>query len=1056
VATVYIDYEARAASLKAVTDTIINANKQIGDSAEAAAKEGADAYKAMGKSMSAAFSSQEVSKALNSNIANINKNRDALTKLTGESIKFGKAAITLGGQIKQNAAETLKAKEALANYQKTLQDTNKGTDTTEKRTQSLKGRLRELKEELSALETAGQDGTQAFQKLSIEAGKLQDQIGDTQERVKVLASDTFKFDAAVGAVKGLAAGFAIAQGAAAAFGVDSEDLNKTIARTQGALALLTGLQEIANLVTGQGATKIALQNIFMKEKIVTTTAAAGATTALATAEEGAAVATLATKKSLDLLKIAIAGTGIGLLVLALGALYTIYQRNAEATKRFEDAQKSANDELAKSKITIKELADKQIELDEQLLVSQGKLTQSAADKNKIEREGTKKSIAEIRPLIVERLKLEKIAEEQRQQVVNAQKDSDKLAGIENKNVRKKYDDALRFAKAQLAISDNLTAQLTADINKILQANNKAAATSKGIINSEDAKQAAQDAQDAADKARDNAIKQRELNNKLIEDRLKAELNGLKVLEIANGESTQNKIDQAKKEAEIETANAKASITNAQLRASTIELIDAQLAEKIEQINLDATTKAIESEVKLLEAKRIRGTATIEDEIAIANKTFDIEKNRLQALIDANKATNADLEILTANHDKKVLDIKAKGIQEEYNLRVQGYELLKMLGATTLEDELTLIRARGEAELKANELSNATLAVKEANRLSIIAKTDKQITDAKVVEVNKRIDLENAEAQASLTLGQATYDQRVKLIEDEGQKQINLLDKKLMGEEEYNAAVLKINADTTAKLNAEQDARVDKAFEVANAVLSSFESINEISKIASEQRINDITASSDAELAAINNSDQLERDKIKQREALAKRTQAKINQEKQKQAIKDKALAIFEVGINTASAIVKTGSQLGYPAAIPFQIAAGLVGAAQLAAILATPPPKFEKGGEIGGKRHSQGGTIVEAEQGEYIVNRKQTSTHRRELNALNQSSDAFKKLINERYVRPALMNYMLNSKSKEMGVNVNATLNSKTMESELKGLRKDIRGNKTRFSNPIDTRYQWQ
>jgi hypothetical protein len=30
------------------------------------------------------------------------------------------------------------------------------------------------------------------------------------------------------------------------------------------------------------------------------------------------------------------------------------------------------------------------------------------------------------------------------------------------------------------------------------------------------------------------------------------------------------------------------------------------------------------------------------------------------------------------------------------------------------------------------------------------------------------------------------------------------------------------------------------------------------------------------------------------------------------------------------------------------------------------------------------------------------------------------------------------------------------MESELKGLRKDIRANKTRFSNPIDTRYQWQ
>ena len=397
-ATVYIEYEAKAASLKGVTDTIINANKQIGDSAEAAAKEGADAYKSMGKSMAAAFSSQEVSKALNSNIANINKNRDALTKLTGESIKFGKAAITLGGQIKQNAAQVLQAKEALAKYQLTLADTGKGTDNTEKKTQSLKGRLRELKEQLSALEGAGEDGTQAFQKLSIEAGKLQDQIGDTQERVKVLASDTFKFDAAVGAVKGLAGGFAIAQGAAALFGTESEELNKTIAKTQGALALLSGLQEIATLVTGQGATKIALQNLFMKEKIVTTTTAAGAVGTLATAEEGAAVATLATKKSLDLLKVAIAGTGIGLLVIALGALYAIYQANSQASKKFNDLMKESEDANKNAAAAIKEQRAAQNDLNDQIEVSSKKISQEEADRRKTRRDASKELEAQNKPL----------------------------------------------------------------------------------------------------------------------------------------------------------------------------------------------------------------------------------------------------------------------------------------------------------------------------------------------------------------------------------------------------------------------------------------------------------------------------------------------------------------------------------------------------------------------------------------------------------------------------------------------------------------------------------
>ena len=1038
-AKVIIEYEAQAASLKAVTDTIINANKQIGDSAEAAAKEGSDAYKSMGKSMAAAFSSQEVSKALNSNIANINKNRDALTKLTGESIKFGKAAATLGGQIKQNAAQTLQAKEALAKYQQTLTNTGNGTDSTSKKTQSLKGRLRELKEELAALETAGQDGTEAFQKLSIEAGKLQDQIGDTQERVKVLASDTFKFDAALGAVKGLAAGFAVAQGAAALFGSENAELNKTIARTQGALALLTGLQEVASLVTGQGATKIALQNLFMKEKIVTTTAAAGAVGTLATAEEGAAVATLGTKRSLDLLKVAIAGTGIGLLVIALGALYSIYKSNSEATKRFNDLIKEQDELSKKTTDTLRKQAAEREDLNDRLLVANNELSQTEADRNKLIRDNKEETKQSLLPEIANKQKLLKQQNELNSKLYDQRLIIEELKGQYN-------DGAVAATLAAQGQIKSLTTQKEATIKALAETNNRikdlktsASETTQASLNIID-----------TEAAKEKAKELKDINNKLIEDRLKSELNGLKRLELVDGESTQNKIDQANKQAEIDKANAKSSIDNAKLRASTIALIDAQLAENVAQIRLDATNKAIEDEVKILEAKRVAGTATIEEEIKIADKTFEIEKNKLQALIDANKASNADLELLTANHEKKVTDIKNKGIQEQYTLRVQAFELQKMLGVTTLEDELSLIRARGESELKANELSNKSLEQKEADRLSIIAKTDKQITDAKVVEANKRIDISNAEAQAAVTLGTSTYEQRVKLIEDEGEKQINSIDKKLMSEEEYNAAVVKINADTTAKLNAEQEARLNAVFEYANAVVSVFSGINDLSKQATDQRVADITASGEAELEAINNSDQLERDKIKQRAVLEKRTQAAINTEKTKQANRDKALALFQAIVSTSRAVAEALPN------IPLSILVGAAGAIQIAAIASQPIPKFEKGGEIGGQRHSQGGTMIEAEQGEYIVNRKQTSAHRRELNALNQSSDAFKKIINERYVRPALMNYMLNSKSKDVGVNVNATLNSKTMEAELKGLRKDLRNDKRQFNNSIDSRYQWQ
>jgi hypothetical protein len=1039
VAKVIIEYEAQAASLKGVTDTIINANKQISDSAQTSANLANEVYKSVGKSISAAFASKDVQKSLDANLKSINSSKDSISKLNEESIKYAKAGTSLANGIKNTGIEALKANKEISSLQQTIFTLGKNSNNTGEKAQSLKARLAELKAQISALDAAGQSGSDAFEKLSVEAGQLADQASDTQERIRTLASDTFKFDAAIGAVKGLASVFAVAQGAAALFGAENEDLNKTIARTQASVALLTGLNEIANLVAGQGATKIALQNLFMKEKIVTTTAAAGAVGTLATAEEGAAVATLATKKSLDLLKVAIAGTGIGLLVIALGALYAIYQANAAASKKFNDLMKEQEEANKKVTETLKTQAKEREELNDRLLVAAGKLTQAEADKNKVTRDGAEELKGQLLPEITRKQKLIEQQNELNGKLFDQRQIIRELSGQYNEGAVASTlaaKDQIKALETQKVATLKALAETDTNIKNLKASASETAQSSTNLID--------------IDTAKENAAKLKDINDKLIQDRLNAELNGLKRLEIVDGESTQNKIDQANKQADIDKAAAKSSIENAKLRASTIALIDAQLAQNVEQIRLDATNKAIEDEVKILEAKRVAGTATIEEEIKIADKTFTIEKNKLQALIDANKASNADLELLTANHEKKVTDIKNKGIQEQYTLRVQSFELQKMLGVTTLEDELSLIRARGESELKANELSNKSLEQKEADRKTIIAKTDADITQAKVVEANKRIDIANAEAQAAVTLGTSTYEQRVKLIEDEGQKSINSLNKKLLSEEEYNAAVLKINADTTAKLNAEQDARIDKAFEYANAVVSVFSGINDLSKQATEQRVADITAASETELQAINDGSGLERDKIKERAALEKRTQAAIAKEKTKQAQNDKALALFQATIQVAQ-------QIAANVANPFLVALiAAAGAIQIAAIASQPIPKFEKGGVVGGKRHSQGGTIIEAEEGEYIVNRKQTSAHRRELNALNQSSEAFKRLINERYVRPALMNYMLGSKSKEMGVNVNATLNSKTMEAELKGLRKDLRQSKTLYNNTIDSRYKWQ
>jgi len=62
---------------------------------------------------------------------------------------------------------------------------------------------------------------------------------------------------------------------------------------------------------------------------------------------------------------------------------------------------------------------------------------------------------------------------------------------------------------------------------------------------------------------------------------------------------------------------------------------------------------------------------------------------------------------------------------------------------------------------------------------------------------------------------------------------------------------------------------------------------------------------------------------------------------------------------------------------------------------ATPVLSFEQGGYIGGRRHSQGGTIIEAEQGEFIMSRNAVESIGLEtLNQMNQGGSANNIVVN--------------------------------------------------------------
>ncbi len=172
------------------------------------------------------------------------------------------------------------------------------------------GNVKSLREEIKAAREEAVQFARQFGEFSPEAqkaaqrlAKLKDEMGDLNERVAGLNPD--RFQAIAGVVGGLASGIQAAQGAMALFGSESEDVQKTLAKVQGAMAFASGIQQL-----------ISMQN-----------ALAGVATMIKTQVVTA----------FSTLKGAIAATGIGALVIAVGVLIEKMNSLAEAERDAAEA-----------------------------------------------------------------------------------------------------------------------------------------------------------------------------------------------------------------------------------------------------------------------------------------------------------------------------------------------------------------------------------------------------------------------------------------------------------------------------------------------------------------------------------------------------------------------------------------------------------------------------------------------------------------------------------------------------------------------------------------------
>jgi hypothetical protein len=248
-------------------------------------------------------------------------------KLLGQTIEFSKQKMQ---GLTPNSEEWVLLNERVKQGEELLKAFGEGAEAVGGKTQSFKARLRELKNELQILEDQGKDNTLEFEKLSTEAGKLEDQIGDTNARIRVLASDTYKFDVLISGITGITAAFSVAQGAAALFGDENDDLQKALLKVNAAMAILQGLQAVQTTLQKQSAISIAVENAQRSIAVLQTN--------LQTSAESKNVivkyASIAAQKALNL-AMSLSPTGIVLLGIGAiaGALLAFSSNTETATQK---------------------------------------------------------------------------------------------------------------------------------------------------------------------------------------------------------------------------------------------------------------------------------------------------------------------------------------------------------------------------------------------------------------------------------------------------------------------------------------------------------------------------------------------------------------------------------------------------------------------------------------------------------------------------------------------------------------------------------------------------
>lgn len=218
----------------------------------------------------------------------------------------------------------------------------------EQSTAPLKRKLRDLKNLMAQMNLDGLSGTDLFNRMAQQAGTYADAIGDATTATNVFANDNFKLEAMAQGLTGIAGAASIATGVMGVLGTENEKVSQAIMKVQSVLAILNGVQAVANVLNKDSALMLRLKQI---RTAASTAATRGETAALGANTVAQAVNGATTKKGTLIqnawnvakaVSKALLGDFTGLVLVGAGALLTYALATDNSADKLEDQAKATD------------------------------------------------------------------------------------------------------------------------------------------------------------------------------------------------------------------------------------------------------------------------------------------------------------------------------------------------------------------------------------------------------------------------------------------------------------------------------------------------------------------------------------------------------------------------------------------------------------------------------------------------------------------------------------------------------------------------------------------